>query len=76
MHLELEPQLLRIEGDRGIDVVDDVANLDGGHRAFLFLVSPGAQPQQAAFAGLDSSDGSAAAEAQHPPFCASLDSPW
>jgi hypothetical protein len=32
MHLFAEAQLLAVEGDRGIDVVDDVADAHGGHR--------------------------------------------
>jgi hypothetical protein len=32
MHLFAEAELLTVEGDRGIDVVDDVADAHGGHR--------------------------------------------
>src|SRR5690349_17182519 len=32
-HDLLEPELAAVEGDRGVDVVDDVADADGGHIA-------------------------------------------
>ena len=30
-----EPEMLRVEGDRGIDVVDHVSNVDGAHEVLL-----------------------------------------
>ena len=31
MHVFVEAELLGVERDRGVDVVDDVADLNGGH---------------------------------------------
>jgi hypothetical protein len=32
MHLLAEAKLAGVEGDRGVDVIDDVADAHGGHR--------------------------------------------
>jgi hypothetical protein len=44
MHLELEAKFLRIEGDRSVDIVDNVTDLNRGHPSFpspdyFFLVA-------------------------------------
>jgi len=31
MHVDAEVELLAVEVDRGVDIVDDVADADGGH---------------------------------------------
>jgi hypothetical protein len=35
MHLFVEAEMLAVERDRSIDIVDDVADLNRGHSAFL-----------------------------------------
>src|SRR6266851_1168418 len=36
MHDFAETEMLAVEGDRGVDIADDVANLHGGHNACSF----------------------------------------